>query len=88
MAEKQSVPDPRSASPVRRRRPRRALGVEGIEGILGRLNMVRQVSQNQWSACCPAHADSAPSLTVSEAEDGRSCSIATPAARSRRSSKS
>lgn len=41
-----------------------------IENILARLESVRQRQAGQWSACCPAHADKGPSLSVRESTDG------------------
>ncbi|HPA42013.1 MAG TPA: CHC2 zinc finger domain-containing protein, partial [Candidatus Hydrogenedentes bacterium] len=42
-----------------------------IEEILGRLAKVRPNGERSWMACCPAHADRNPSLSVSEGEGGR-----------------
>lgn len=41
-----------------------------IHDILERLRKVRKLG-NGWTACCPAHEDSNPSLSVGVAEDGR-----------------
>jgi len=41
-----------------------------IKLILPLLSKVRQRSISQWSACCPAHSDRSPSLSVREASDG------------------
>ena len=41
-----------------------------IENILSRLEKVKQRQPGQWSACCPAHADKGPSLSVRETPDG------------------
>lgn len=41
-----------------------------IDGILGRLQRVRR-SGTGWQACCPAHDDRAPSLSISVGADGR-----------------
>lgn len=41
-----------------------------IDDFLGRLEGVTQVSGG-WMACCPAHGDTNPSLSVSEGGDGR-----------------
>ncbi|MCX7241188.1 MAG: DNA primase [Burkholderiales bacterium] len=41
-----------------------------IDQILSRLTKVRQRQPGQWSACCPAHADKSPSLSVRENPDG------------------
>lgn len=42
-----------------------------IEDILSRLDKVRRTGANNWIACCPAHDDSSPSLTIHAADDGR-----------------
>lgn len=41
-----------------------------IDKVLERLSKVRQRQPGQWSACCPAHADRGPSLSVRENLDG------------------
>lgn len=41
-----------------------------IERILSQLHKVRQRQPSQWSACCPAHDDNGPSLSVRETPDG------------------
>jgi hypothetical protein len=42
-----------------------------IQILLQRLRGVRQRSPNQWSACCPSHPDSNPSLSITENPDGK-----------------
>lgn len=42
-----------------------------VETLLGRLTSVKQRGASRWSACCPAHDDKSPSLTISELPDGR-----------------
>lgn len=42
-----------------------------IEDILSRLEKVRKTGPNNWLACCPAHDDNSPSLTLHAADDGR-----------------
>lgn len=42
-----------------------------IEDILSRLEKVRKTGPNNWLACCPAHDDKSPSLTLHAADDGR-----------------
>jgi DNA primase len=42
-----------------------------IDDFLGRLDKVRAHSGNSWTACCPAHLDKDPSLTISYVDDGR-----------------
>jgi hypothetical protein len=41
-----------------------------LEPFLSRLQKVKRTSGNSWMACCPAHDDRTPSLTVRDA-DGR-----------------
>ncbi len=42
-----------------------------VELVLSKLEKVRPRGRNRWSACCPAHDDQRPSLSVREAEDGK-----------------
>lgn len=39
--------------------------------LLDRLDKVRPRGPGQWSACCPAHDDKGPSLSIRETPDGR-----------------
>ncbi len=39
--------------------------------LLSRLNKVRLVGQARWLACCPAHDDKRPSLSIRQLDDGR-----------------
>jgi len=39
--------------------------------FLSRLEKVKQIKQGSWRACCPAHSDSDPSLSIDIAPDGR-----------------
>lgn len=41
-----------------------------VDVILSRLNNVRKSSEGRWMACCPAHTDRSPSLSIREADDG------------------
>lgn len=41
------------------------------ETLLSRLDKVRQTGPGRWVACCPAHDDRGPSLSVRELDDGR-----------------
>ena len=41
-----------------------------IDNVLAQLTKVRQRQPGQWSACCPAHADKGPSLSVRETPEG------------------
>lgn len=40
-----------------------------LEGVLSRLSKVRG-RNGHWIACCPAHDDRTPSMTIRETEDG------------------
>jgi hypothetical protein len=40
------------------------------EILLSRLDKVRQVAPRRWLACCPAHDDGSPSLSIRERDDG------------------
>ncbi len=42
-----------------------------VEDFLSRLQKVRRTGPGRWVACCPAHDDKNPSMTVRELEDGR-----------------
>jgi len=42
-----------------------------IRDILPLLDQVKTVKPNQWKACCPAHADKTPSLSLKELDDGK-----------------
>lgn len=39
--------------------------------FVSRLDKARATGNNRWTACCPAHEDKNPSLTVSVGDDGR-----------------
>lgn len=39
--------------------------------ILERLHGVKQTAPDRWIACCPAHEDRSPSLSIRETDDGR-----------------
>ena len=41
------------------------------ETILSRLSKVRKMGADRWMACCPAHGDNHPSLSIRELSDGR-----------------
>lgn len=41
------------------------------DALLSRLEKVRPTGRGTWLACCPAHADKSPSLSLRETEDGR-----------------
>lgn len=42
-----------------------------LGAVLRRLQKVRKTGERQWTACCPAHEDRDPSLSVGEGADGR-----------------
>lgn len=42
-----------------------------VETLLSRLQKVKRTGSRQWVACCPAHDDRSPSMTVRELDDGR-----------------
>ncbi|MDD2768711.1 MAG: DNA primase [Methylococcus sp.] len=39
--------------------------------LLSRLNGVRKTGPGRWVACCPAHEDRTPSLSIRQVDDGR-----------------
>lgn len=39
--------------------------------FLSKLDKVRKTGPESWVACCPAHDDKSPSLSVRDADDGR-----------------
>lgn len=41
------------------------------EPLLSRLSKVKRVGPDRWMACCPAHEDKRPSLSIREMDDGR-----------------
>lgn len=42
-----------------------------LERLIARLRKVKRTGQQRWVACCPAHDDSHPSLSVRQLPDGR-----------------
>jgi hypothetical protein len=44
--------------------------VRPLDKVLPQLRKVRQYQPAQWGACCPAHDDNSPSLSVRETPDG------------------
>jgi hypothetical protein len=42
-----------------------------IEDILSRLSKVKRTGSNNWLACCPAHEDRSPSMSIRAEDDGR-----------------
>lgn len=42
-----------------------------VTDLVSRLSKARQTGRDSWLACCPAHEDRTPSLTVRALDDGR-----------------
>lgn len=42
-----------------------------VDAILSRLEKVKRTGNGTWLACCPAHRDKTPSLSVRELDDSR-----------------
>jgi len=42
-----------------------------VDAVLHRLDKVKRTAPDKWIACCPAHDDKRPSLSIREADDGR-----------------
>ncbi|MNZ21162.1 DNA primase [compost metagenome] len=42
-----------------------------IDLVLSRLDKVKAAGAGKWKACCPAHDDRDPSLSIREADDGK-----------------
>jgi len=42
-----------------------------VHDFLSKLDKVKQTAPNRWIACCPAHDDRHPSLSIRVTEDGR-----------------
>lgn len=42
-----------------------------IDQLLPLLDKVKPIGAAKWKACCPAHDDKAPSLSIREADDGK-----------------
>lgn len=41
------------------------------DAIISKLEKCKRTGNGNWLACCPAHEDKSPSLTLHEAQDGR-----------------
>ena len=41
-----------------------------LDNFVSRLSKAKRTGNDSWIACCPAHADKSPSMTVREVEDG------------------
>jgi hypothetical protein len=42
-----------------------------VETFLSRLHKVKATGRDSWIACCPAHDDKTPSLSIRNTQDGR-----------------
>ena len=42
-----------------------------IEELLARLEKPKTAGKGKWVACCPAHLDASPSLSIKQADDGK-----------------
>jgi CHC2 zinc finger len=42
-----------------------------VDTFLSALDKVKRKGKGQWIACCPAHDDKSPSMTIAELDDGR-----------------
>lgn len=42
-----------------------------VDAFLEKLSKVKRTGSGSWLACCPAHEDRSPSLSVGEGSDGR-----------------
>lgn len=43
----------------------------GLDRLIARLQKVKPSGNQSWTACCPAHEDSHPSLSLRQTADGR-----------------
>ena len=41
------------------------------DNLISKLDNVRRTGPGKWQACCPAHDDRGPSLSITEGDDGR-----------------
>jgi hypothetical protein len=57
-------------SPCFERAARRGADMSAAK-ILDRLERAKQTGPGRWIACCPAHEDRSPSLSIRELDDGR-----------------
>src|SRR5690349_310102 len=46
-------------------------GYDPVAEVLTRLKDAQQTADDQWLACCPAHEDRRPSLSIGRGNDGR-----------------
>lgn len=52
------------------RQPSHHCSTSPIETLLPRLDRVKRQGDGRWLACCPAHGDRSPSLSIRETADG------------------
>jgi hypothetical protein len=45
--------------------------MSSLDNLLSHLDKVKRTGSGTYQACCPAHADRSPSLSIRELEDGR-----------------
>lgn len=41
------------------------------DALIAKLEKVKKTGRGNWLACCPAHEDRSPSMTIKETDDGR-----------------
>ena len=41
-----------------------------VDSILSRIQRVKKTGPNRWLACCPAHGDKSPSLSIRQTDQG------------------
>src|SRR5689334_10881525 len=46
-------------------------GMSPTDRVLPLLRGLKETAKREWVACCPAHDDKRPSMTVRETDDGR-----------------
>ena len=51
--------------------PIKDISMSNIETLLSRLEKVKPNGSGKYLACCPAHTDKSPSLSIKETEDGK-----------------
>lgn len=42
-----------------------------VDNFVSRLQKAKRTGKNSWLACCPAHDDKHPSMSITEGDDGR-----------------
>lgn len=61
-------PHPRNRSEIQLKHGNRSL--PDVHAMLDRLDKVKNYGPGRWLACCPAHQDRSPSLSIRETSDG------------------